>query len=310
MPKNVGLIPERRKIIEIGKVYSYIKQEIIRDMRKMSVTKYSEITAIKTRNRIARLVALANKKTYQWVKDAIPAAYDEATGKARISLDILGAKKDPLFNAKIHAGSMDKFITRTMAFMTKANGSMKNTVNSYLYLMKKASEEMFELREWEGWEEAAEGWIREEILEGVQTGASRQAVAAMIRDYLLDQMDEDGLIDVKGRRYQPRYYAELVARTEMRAAQSEAIVNSCREYETDLVEVSSHGTTTPACLPYEGRVFSISGNSMEFPHLDQSPPFHPNCQHFLYPTSPEAVGTGVYKEYRESPWFAEGLGNP
>lgn len=310
MPKTVGLIPERRKIVEIEKVYSYIKREIIQEMRKMSIAKYSEIAAIVTRNRITRLVELANKKTYQWAKDAIPAAYDEAARKARISLDILGAKKDPLFNTKIHTGSMDRLIDETMAFMTKANGSMKNIVNSYLYLIKKASEGMFQLREWEGWEEAAEEWIREEILEGVQTGASRQVVAATIRDYLMDQVDEDGLINVKGRRYQPRYYAELVARTEMRKAQSEAVINSCREYETDLVEVSSHGTETKICKPYEGNVYSISGNSTEFPYLDQQPPFHPNCQHFLYPTSPEVVGTDIYKKYKESPWFTEGLGNP
>ncbi len=289
MAKNVGLIPERRKLVEIGKIYDYIKREIIQEMRKMNIVDYSETKAITVRNRVSRLIELANKKTYQWAKDAVPDAYDEAMRKAQISLDILGAKKDPQFNTKIHSETIDKFITKIMDYMTKANGSMKNIVNSYLYLIKKASEGLFELKEYEGWEAEAEAWMAGEILEGVETGASRQVVAKAIRDYLFDQMDENGLINVKGRRYQPGYYSKMVARTEMRKAQSEAVINSCREYDNDLVAVSSHGTTTPACLPYEGGTFSISGRSVEYPYLEAEPPYHPNCQHYLVPTSAEAM---------------------
>lgn len=303
MPKTVGLIPERRRILEIGRIYAYVKKEIIREMRKMSLTKYSEITAIQTRKRIGRLLELANKKTYQWAKDSIPAAYGEAKRKADVSLDILGLRPDPLYDTRKHVGSMDDSIAEVMDYMIKANGSMKEITNQYLYLMKVGAEGLAQIQEFEGWEETAEQWIRDEILEGVKTGASRQVVAGQIREYLMDQLDEDGLINVKGRRYQPRYYSELVARTEMRKAQSNAVVNSCNQYETDLTEVSDHGTTTPICLNYEGKIFSLSGRSAEYPFLDIRPPFHPNCQHFLYPTSPEAVATGPFKEYRESPWF-------
>lgn len=308
MPKTVGLIPERRRILEIGRVYAYIKKEIIREMRKMNLMKYSEIAAIRIRNRIGQLIEFANKKTYQWAKDAIPAAYIEAKRKAVISLDILGLRQDRFYDVKKHTGSMDDSIAETMDYMTKATASMRNITNQYLYLMKMSADELIQIQEFEGWEEAAEQWIRDEILEGVETGASRQWVGAQIRNYLMDQMDEDGLINVKGRRYQPRYYAEMVARTEMRKSQSHAVINSCKQYETDLVEVSDHGTTTPVCLNYEGKIFSISGHNPNYPYLDQEPPFHVNCQHFLYPTSPEAVETEQYKEYRESPWFEGGGG--
>ena len=307
MPKTVGLIPEQRRILEIGRIYAYVKKEIIREMQRISLIKYSEIAAIQTRNRIGQLLELANKKTYQWAKDAIPAAYIEAKRKAGVSLDILGLKPNPLYSARKHAGSIDDSITETMDYMIKANGSTRNITNQYLYLMRLAATELVQIQEFEGWEAEAEQWIRDEIFEGVQTGASRQVVAGQIRVYLLDQIDEDGLIEVKGRRYQSRYYSEMVARSEMRKAQSQAVINSCHQYETDLVEVSDHGTTTPVCLNYEGKIFSISGHSANYPYLDAEPPFHPNCQHFLYPTAPEAVETGPFKEYRESPWF-EGIG--
>jgi len=306
MPKTVGLIPERREILVIGRVYAYVKKEIIREMRKMSLTRYSEIVAIRTRKRIGALLELANKKTYQWAKNAIPAVYGEAKRKADVSLNILGLRPNPLYNIRKHIGSIDDSIKKTMDYMIKANGSMRNITNQYLHLMKISAQELIQIQEFEGWEEAAEQWIRDEIREGVEAGASRQVVAGQIRNYLMDEMDEDGLIKVKSRRYQPRYYAEMVARSEMRKAQSEAVINSCHQYETDLVEVSDHGTTTPVCLNYEGKIFSISGHSADYPYLDQEPPFHTNCQHFLYPTSPEAVETGPFKEYRESPWFGEG----
>jgi len=306
MPKTVGLIPERRRILAIGRIYTYVKKEIIREMRKMSLMKYSEIAAIRTRKRIAQLLELANKKTYQWTKDAIPAAYEEAKRNADVSLDILGLRPNPLYSTRKHIGSIDDSIKKTMDYMIKANGSIRNITNQYLYLIKMSADELIQIKEFDGWEEASEQWIRDEILDGVETGASRQWVAAQIRNYLMEEMDEDGLVNVKGRRYQPRYYAEMVARSEMRKSQSHAVINSCNQYETDLVEVSDHGTTTPVCLNYEGKVFSISGHSANYPYLDQEPPFHPNCQHFLYPTSPEAVETEQYKEYRESPWFGEG----
>ena len=76
-------------------------------------------------------------------------------------------------------------------------------------------------------------------------------------------------------------YAELVARTKLREAQSISTINTGLAYGTDLVQVSSHNTTTPICLPFEGKVFSVTGKDKEFPVLIDMPPFHPNCLHVI-----------------------------
>jgi hypothetical protein len=55
-------------------------------------------------------------------------------------------------------------------------------------------------------------------------------------------------------------------------------------YGTDLVQVSSHNTTTKICMPYEGKVYSISGKDKRFPPLMNTPPYHPNCLHLIFPT--------------------------
>jgi hypothetical protein len=92
-----------------------------------------------------------------------------------------------------------------------------------------------------------------------------------------------GTLEVKGRMFDPVYYAEMVARTKFHEAQSEASKSTAELYGTDLVIVSSHNTTTPLCQEHEGKIYSISGNHPDYDKLEESPPFHPNCLHLLYP---------------------------
>ena len=85
-------------------------------------------------------------------------------------------------------------------------------------------------------------------------------------------------------KYKPSYYAEMVTRTKFHDAQSTAALAQCGNYDTDLVQVSSHNTTTVICMEFEGKVYSISGKDKRFPPLTDSSPFHPNCLHLMFPT--------------------------
>lgn len=90
-------------------------------------------------------------------------------------------------------------------------------------------------------------------------------------------------------------YAELVSRTKWHEAQAEATKAVAANYSTDLVRVSAHNTTTEICQRYEGKVMSISGKNEEFEFLDQEPPFHPNCLHYLTVTFEETLrSSGQY----------------
>jgi hypothetical protein len=98
-------------------------------------------------------------------------------------------------------------------------------------------------------------------------------------------------------RYKPSYYAELVARTKFHQAHSQASLVQAANYETDLVQISSHNTTTPICIPYEGNIYSISGKDERFDPLPDVPPFHPNCLHLMYPTFESGlISQGVLTE--------------
>ena len=90
-------------------------------------------------------------------------------------------------------------------------------------------------------------------------------------------------ITINGRNYQIDKYAEMLARTKSRQAQSLGTMESCGAAGVDLVRISSHNTTTPVCIPHEGRVYSISGKSDIYPILREIPGFHPNCLHVMTP---------------------------
>ena len=91
------------------------------------------------------------------------------------------------------------------------------------------------------------------------------------------------LIDKGGRQWTLERYGEMLARTHIIKANTEATLNRGRELGIDIFEVSSHGAGDSICAPLEGKKFSVSGKSPNFPPLVFTPPFHPNCRHTLLP---------------------------
>lgn len=113
--------------------------------------------------------------------------------------------------------------------------------------------------------------------------------------------------DGKTRRYQLRNYAETIARTAPRMAQTEGMLASCNQLGVDLVQVSVHsGACEEICAPIQGKVFSISGRSPDFPPLTPEVrcPLHPYCRHVELP-APEAFlrAKGVYDKLAD---FSQG----
>lgn len=108
------------------------------------------------------------------------------------------------------------------------------------------------------------------------------------------------IIDKNGnpRNYKISHYTEMVYRSAWHEAQSQAVKTVNANYDTDLIRVSSHNTTTEICQQYEGKVFSLTGKNKDFPILDQEPPFHVNCLHYITTTFEESLKVqGVYDEY-------------
>jgi hypothetical protein len=76
-------------------------------------------------------------------------------------------------------------------------------------------------------------------------------------------------------------YTELVARTKMAEASTQAVINTTTAIGEDLVQWSAHNTNCAICSQYEGKIYSLSGKDPDFPAAEELPPAHPHCLHRL-----------------------------
>lgn len=131
-----------------------------------------------------------------------------------------------------------------------------------------------------------QGTLRQIAIErvGVQVAAG-QGPAEQRRD-LVERLRAEGLtafVDKRGRRWRLEAYASMVTRTTTREAASVGMKNRLIEHGKDLVMISEHRHACPICKAYQGKTYSLTGTSKNYPHLDRLPPFHPNCRHVLLP---------------------------
>lgn len=106
---------------------------------------------------------------------------------------------------------------------------------------------------------------------------------------------EQGLtafVDSAGRNWTPEAYAQTVIRTNMAQAAGETQLQRMEELGEDLVEVSSHLGSRPEHAPFQGRIYSVSGRSKQYPPLSDTGYGTGagiggyNCRHVLYPYFP------------------------
>lgn len=287
MPKQQGLIPLRERVKEIEKTYYAAEKEIAERLFSFDIENYREIKAIEIQQRINKLIENLNRKAVRWAKNSVPEAYKKSHDISRTRLEILGKEESDEFDNKIHERSMDGQADKTMNDFIKANMSIQTNIATFLFLAKRAYQgleqfQAFDLRD----EEIIAGLLDDAMAKGETRGYAYKAV----REHFRQRFGEAQFIRINARNYEMKHYARLVARTRLRVAQSEAVKNTCQQFNNDLVEISAHGTTTPICLPYEGNVYSISGNDRQYPFLDAWPPFHPNCMHHAAATSRAALG--------------------
>jgi hypothetical protein len=84
-------------------------------------------------------------------------------------------------------------------------------------------------------------------------------------------------------------YVNAVLRSNASRAANESALARSEEYETDLVEVSSHPGSRPSHFGFQGNIYSRSGTSDKYPPLDSTGYGSAggiggvNCGHILYP---------------------------
>jgi len=89
------------------------------------------------------------------------------------------------------------------------------------------------------------------------------------------------LIDRGGKSWTLENYSKMLTRTHIVRANNEGVIQRGIENGIDLVEVIPHSGACSKCTPFEGKIYSLSGQSDVYPQLTEQPPYHPNCSHNL-----------------------------
>lgn len=286
MMNKQGRIPLRDNVRKLNKIYSVASKKIAREMSLLDIANYQELKAIKMQENIDQLINILNRAAMKWAKKSMSEAYEKAYSISKTQLEILGAKRDYNFMEKIHEQTIMEDTDETMNVLIKANQSIKQNVAIFLYLVRKTTKT---LSQFQAFDLRDEEIISELLDDAIREGETRNYAANAVKDHFKQRFGEAQFININGRNYEMRAYADLVAKTRLRVVQTDAVLNSCKEFQNDLVQVSAHGTACLICEPYEGGIYSLSGKHPSYPYLDDYPPFHPRCQHSLLPTSEPAI---------------------
>ena len=134
-------------------------------------------------------------------------------------------------------------------------------------------------------ESIAKGYLEKGSVQGSTKELQRQLLKKSLDGEYITIINKNG----KSIQYKIKSYSELVARTKLMESSSQAVVNTTIGVGGDLVQVSSHNTTTPICQEFEGKIYSLTGNDPDFPKARMLSPFHVNCMHSITTVFREAL---------------------
>lgn len=243
-----------------------------------------------------KLYAKMNLVFSSWAKKEIPKSYARSLGliqkriKAGVFIverakkglrDLLQAKASRQIVQGLYFSTVESFLTASMA-------GKQNLRNLFIQ-----TQQML----------VNESMVNVAVATGFEMGDLREAktlLKGLFETPIWEATKKKQFIQAGRYKYRPHYYAELVARTKFHQAHSQAALMQGLNYGTDLQQVSTHNTTTKICIPFEGKIFSTSGKSKRFPPLTDTPPYHPNCLHLIFPTFESAMEVqGTLKRFSE-----------
>jgi hypothetical protein len=107
-----------------------------------------------------------------------------------------------------------------------------------------------------------ESFVNIAVATGFEMGDLRQAktlLKTMFESPEWTRVSNKYFVQAGSKRFTAHYYAEIVARTKFHQAHSQATLMQAYNYGTDLVEISSHNTTTKICYGKNTEVYTNEG---------------------------------------------------
>lgn len=249
--------PIPQHIIELIKTYQKAQLELIN-----TIAKYPQETTVTAyRKRVLASVneelRVLNEYATGWAEENIPIAYKKGVADTYEKFRELNIE---VGKVQINTRVLKNLVNNATGMLIDANNYVGRMINDEI---RKVSLEV--------------------IAEKVATGSTvKEAQAKLVK-----RLSDNGvahIVDKRGRAIRLESYAETVARTTTAEATNKGAINAVTDLGEDLVRMTWHNASCPICAPLEGRIYSISGKSKEYPPLSEALPDgrntpHPNCRH-------------------------------
>jgi len=230
---------------------------------------------------IRRIVKASDKEIKDWLVTAVVDSYAEGGNVMYADLKKLHVKpaQDEGNNALLSLWTsekirqIDQLSVQKDAVNALISDAYLDFANGMNGIIKGAEHQL---------NEALKRQIRAQQIAGQITGASMRDIAKEIKELIGDQ-GFSVLIDRGGNQWTISRYSEMLARTHIMRSANEGVIARLIEYGVDIAQVSTHPGACKVCVPFEGKIYSLSGQSEKYPKLDRQPPYHPYCRHTLLP---------------------------
>jgi len=276
-------------ITEIVRAFGVAEREMKKKLGSLDVGSFSETKAAETQRGLNVLFDGLNRYAARWARAALAGRYADSQARARTRLEMIGAERNKGFDKERHHRAIDRSLDATLKDFLKATGAMRLFVGRYIEGARKHSGSLLQVQEFNEsvLGEVGDAFVGNLVRRSIEDNKARGFISREIMRWLRSNLADGNYIKIGNRMYNVRDYSELVARTRMIEASTEAVKAMCDEYENDLVEFSTHDNPCDECKELEGQIFSISGTDSEYPALtsDVEPPVHPRCEHNLNPVS-------------------------
>ena len=282
MPKTPGerLIrfseDEAQRLI---KFYDDTEREILAEVNK-ALLKGNQTQYLKAmQNNVQSILKDLRKGSRTWCEQAIPRVYIEGGKSADLQMKAMGTE------VKIGFAAIHQQAAQVLA------ETAYNRFDDTAIIIGRRVDDIYRT-------------LALENIRGSVVGyKSWQKVARNFRDQLAEQ-GITGFKDSKGRQWNMKTYAEMVSRTTTMETHLLGTANRLMEHGHDLIKVSKHSNSCPKCLPWEGKILSLSGRSKDHPSLADAKAaglFHPRCRHAygLYIDLDDEIGPDPVKNKAE-----------
>jgi len=292
-----------RALIEF---YRRAERRIKRNLQQMALSGWRTAYCEARLQEIGTIIAALDAKTRLWSTKQLPLEYKDARKNVAYAM---GKALVP-FNP-IDEGMISVLVTATNSDVGMA---LRSVVPQLERVYIDARQAMITA-------EQVKDQVARGIIEGLtprqtsraleralRTGATRQLSGVLDLDArarlvetaqgrYISIMCKDGVT----RRYQLRPYAEMVQKSTRSMTAAEGTLQTATALDVDLIRISVHVGACPMCIPYQGMVYSLMGETPGFPIMgpDDRTPYHPWCGHSMNPVTVEMLeANGELEEMR------------